>query len=299
MSDYGVISTGFNRKPLAVIQAEIEASLVTEFGPQVIQTSQSPLGQLNGLMADIIAELWEVAEDVYQSYDPLEAEGSRLDTLGAVRNLKRSSSELDPIYRASITNEDTARITYADFNRALKSVDGVTYAQVFVNELPKTDDKGMPANTVSAAVLGGDDAEVARVVDRFLVPGISMYGNNVVNTNFAGYCRAISFVRPTEVPTTFKVYVTTESTRKGCPAPAPAAIANALLAYVTAAETRPWNGEPIDDFYLRKFIESNFAGVKYVALQGYRDSESDNLQGKLSYNFFEIADVDSVSVVIA
>ena len=57
MTDYGVQSTGYVRKPLSVILSEIEASMTTEFGPGVIQTSQSPFGQLNGLMADLVAEV--------------------------------------------------------------------------------------------------------------------------------------------------------------------------------------------------------------------------------------------------
>ena len=64
MTDYGVQPTGFVRKPLAVILAEIESSLITEFGPGVIQTPQSPLGQINGTFADIMAEMWELFEDV-------------------------------------------------------------------------------------------------------------------------------------------------------------------------------------------------------------------------------------------
>ena len=88
MTDYGVQPTGFVRKPLNVILAEIEAAMITEFGPDAIQTAQSPFGQLNGLFADLANELWERAEDIYLSHDPDQAEGNRLDTIGRVRQIK-------------------------------------------------------------------------------------------------------------------------------------------------------------------------------------------------------------------
>ena len=43
MTDYGITKEGFIVKPLPVILAEIEALMITEFGPDVIQTPQSPL----------------------------------------------------------------------------------------------------------------------------------------------------------------------------------------------------------------------------------------------------------------
>lgn len=66
MADFGVVPEGYVRKPISIILAEIEAAMATEFGPGVIQTSQSPLGQLNGLMADLIAEIEERNLDVYR-----------------------------------------------------------------------------------------------------------------------------------------------------------------------------------------------------------------------------------------
>lgn len=76
MTDYGVTSSGYVRKPLATILAELEAAMRTQFGAGVIQTAVSPLGQLNGLVADLLAEVDERNLDLYQSYDPDQAEGT-------------------------------------------------------------------------------------------------------------------------------------------------------------------------------------------------------------------------------
>lgn len=296
MSDYGVKPTGFVRKPISVVLAEMEASLITEFGPGVVQTSQSPLGQLNGLMADIVTELWELGEDIYQSYDPEQAEGSRLDILGNIRLIKRGSTESDVLYRQAITNADTARITYADFIRALKSINGVTYAQVFANEEGRDNKYGMPPNTVTAAVLGGDDLDIADIVNDFAVPGISLYGNTIVNLQIDDYCRALKFVRPLEIETSLKINVKLDATARGCPAPSPAAIATALLNYLTDNETRPWNGQAVDEFLVRQFIESNFPGTRFSSMVGSRADRPEMSSGNIEFVFFEIAKVVSVEV---
>lgn len=299
MSSYGVQPTGFVRKPLPIIQAEIEAQLITEFGPDVVQTSQSPLGQINGLFADIIGQLWEIAEDVYQSIDPDQAEGQRLDTLGRLRLLGRGESELDNAFRQAITNEGTARIDVSDLARAVQNVDGVTYRQVFVNETSSIDRNGLSPNTVSVAVLGGEDAEVAEAINRYVIPGVSTYGNMEINTLEDGYCRALYIVRPVEVPVELTVTVRTSADRRGCPPPSPAAIEAALLTYLRGSETRPWNGQNITAYTIRSFIEATFPTVEFVKLQGERDGMADpEMGGDVSIAFVEIADVQSVEVLV-
>ena len=52
MTDYGVQPTGFVRKPLSVIKADMEAMNRAEFGSNVIQTPQSPLGQIVGILSE-------------------------------------------------------------------------------------------------------------------------------------------------------------------------------------------------------------------------------------------------------
>lgn len=295
--NYGILPTGFSRKPLAVILSEVEAQLITEFGPDVIQTPQSPLGQLNGLFSNLVTGLWEMAEDVYQSYDPNQAEGTRLETLGNIRLLRRGSGESDAEYRLAITNEDVARLGNADFLRALKGISGVTYASIFVNESGKDDENFMPPNSVAAAVLGGDDAVVAGVIYEYVIPGISMHGNVAIDTNIDGLCRTIRYIRPLEVETKITIQISIGSTRKGCPAPSPSAIAAAFLQYVTASATRPLNGQDIDAYYVRQFIESTFDNAKWVNNVGIRADQPDTEYfTTIPFNFFEIASITEVIV---
>lgn len=298
MTTYGVTPTGFVIKPLAAILDEVEQQLVTEFGPGVVQTPQSPLGQINGLFADLVAQLWEVAEDVYQSYDPDQAEGVRLDTLGRLRLVARASDEADATYRRSVTNEGAARITLADLVRAVQNVNDVTFCQVFVNEKPHDDDNQMPPNTIAVAVLGGVDEIVAEAANRFIPPGISTHGNQPVPINEDGYCRVIRLVRPAEVETKIHVVLKMSPQRLGCPAPSPSAVGNALLEFLTSAETRPWNGQDITPYLLRSFIESEYSGVEFVSLEGSKAEFPEAYSGGIPFSFYEIAVVTEISVEV-
>ncbi|KAA0970801.1 hypothetical protein FPY71_10015 [Aureimonas fodinaquatilis] len=297
MSEYGVRPTGFVVKPLGRILDEIEQSLVTEFGPGIIQTPQSPMGQINGLFADMTSGMWELAEDVYQSIDPDQAEGANLDRVGRIRLTERGPGEQDGSYRQAITNEGTARVILADLARAVQNVDGVRYRQVFVNETSTNDENQMPPNTIAVAVLGGDDAEIATVINRYIPMGISTYGGLIVNIIEEGYCRSVRLIRPVEMDVRLTVQITASANRRGCPAPSPSVVAAALAEYLVSPETRPWNGQNIDAYLIRQFIESTFDGVEFVGLFGYKDEFTDPFYNSIPFEFFEIANVTEVTVV--
>lgn len=92
---YGVTPTGFLRKRLDEITDELHTELSAGFG---IDTRHNPKSFLNVLVvdfADKIAELWEVAEQCYNSQVPSTAEGVSLDRVaqlgGSVRSMPTSS----------------------------------------------------------------------------------------------------------------------------------------------------------------------------------------------------------------
>lgn len=298
MTDYGVQPTGFVRKPLPITLSEIEASLITEFGPQLIQTSQSPLGQINGVMADLITQLWELLADVYQSYDPDQAEGLRLDTLGRLRILSRGVNETDADFRNAITNTGRARVDLQDLTRAVRGVDGVVYTQVFVNDTSEVDANGMPPNTVAVAVIGGDDGDVTRQMRDYIVPGISTYGNVSVSTEIEGFCRSFLVVRPITVAVTLRVEVRTRKDAFGCPPPSTGAIRAAIVERLALI-----NGDDVTWFKIRSLVEALFPTVEVVSINGARDGndlEPTAVNLPVAINFLEIATltIDDVTVVV-
>lgn len=75
---FGVTPTGFNRKTLADIVLEYETRQRAEMDPNVDVDPDSPVGQLNGIIGNAVAEVWEAQEDTYHGFNPNEAEGDQL-----------------------------------------------------------------------------------------------------------------------------------------------------------------------------------------------------------------------------
>lgn len=291
MTDYGVTPTGFVRKPLAVILSEIEARNRTEFGANVIQTPESAQGQINGALADLAAKHWELSEDVYQSIDPDQAEGYRLDMLGRIRLLQRAESETDISYRQGVTNAGEARIDVQDIARAVASIPGVTYSHIFENNDVVTDDNGQPAGSVAVAVTGGADNDIANTVRAYVVPGVKLYGNLAISGIIDGYCRTLRIIRPIEVMVDLTVKVRLFNDAAGCPPPSTSAIQAALVEGLYLV-----NGETIDHYAIRSVIESKFAGVEVLSFVGEKGDTVLDTDVPVEMNFFERAVLGDVTI---
>lgn len=264
---YGTVATGFARKPLSVILAELEELNIGIFGPTVIQTAQSPLGQWNGLRADAITQAWEIAEEVYQARDPDQAEGANLEILASLRLIARMVGEDDAGMRRAITNVGVANTRDADFARAVSNVDGVTWSKIYSNDTTGVDANGLAAHSVSVAALGGTDEDVAVVARQYIVPGITSYGNRIVSTEVDGFCRSINILRPALVAIKLAVTVKKSNDANSCPPPSNAAIAQALHAGLTGTN-RPANGQDITLHMVRTVISCAYPNVEVTAATG-------------------------------
>lgn len=279
MTDYGVQPTGYVRKPIEVFLAQLEAAMVTEFGPGVVQTEVSPLGQLNGLMADLLNELDEGNLELYQSYDPDAAEGTRLDILARLRVTKRGERD-DIELRQAITNVGQSRVDIQDVEHALRGISGVTFAKMY----SATED--LERGTVAIALIGGDDTEVANTVRRYVVPGISTYGNYRVSSLVAGVCRDFSIIRPIEVPVTLQLNLRAVPGPSSCPPPSDGAVKAALAAaWLDARE----NGMDVSHYTLRTIIEKLYPSIELVSFSGERDGIELGPNVPISIGFIEIA----------
>lgn len=106
MTTYGVTDDGFVIKPLDVIKDEIEEQQRADIAAALNQTATSVLGQLNGIFSAKAREVWELAEAVYNAFDPDAAEGSSLDNdvalcpgiirLAATKSRVTATCNLDP-----------------------------------------------------------------------------------------------------------------------------------------------------------------------------------------------------------
>ncbi len=89
MSSFGVLPEGFRQKTLEEIIAELEEAERAAFGSDINTQADSVLGQLNGIFADQISQVWEVALGVYRALYPDSASGEALDNVAAITGTTR------------------------------------------------------------------------------------------------------------------------------------------------------------------------------------------------------------------
>lgn len=89
MSDYGISSFGFKRKRLDLLLSELNSEMKSIFGDNLDVSPQSPDGQINGVISESHANLWELAEISYNAFDPNKATDATLSSLVTLNNIKR------------------------------------------------------------------------------------------------------------------------------------------------------------------------------------------------------------------
>lgn len=241
----GVTATGYVIKTPAEILADIETKMEAVFGSGVIQTAQSPLGQLNGLITDLIAEMEERNQAVYQSYDPTQAEGVNLDKIGSIRGLLRGALT-DPAYAKVITNENQTRVSMSDRMQAVMAISGVSWASVKENSTNYTDASGMPPHSLAFAVIGGADDDVAEAIYNNTIPGIGLFGMTSIPVSVGGYCRQVNFIRPADIPVYVSLTVKIVDSACTCGLTSP----DEVISYLDAASNGDcglMNGDLVDE----------------------------------------------------
>jgi uncharacterized phage protein gp47/JayE len=81
--------TGFEKKTLAEIKAELEASFQEVFGDNIDLDGRGPFGQIIGIISKDFADLWDLAEEIYTARNPNEATGKSLDDIAAETGITR------------------------------------------------------------------------------------------------------------------------------------------------------------------------------------------------------------------
>lgn len=94
----GVTPEGFVRKTTQEILQDINNRQLGEVAATLDLSTEQPQGQINGIFADALGELWELAQAVFHGYDPDAAEDQQLGNLGKLTGTARraaSFSEVD------------------------------------------------------------------------------------------------------------------------------------------------------------------------------------------------------------
>ena len=85
----GLTKQGFEIKRLLQIISDLEREAKNQYGENVSTDTNSVLGRALRINAPSLSDLWEAAEEVYDSFDPTKAEGVSLDALVALGGLTR------------------------------------------------------------------------------------------------------------------------------------------------------------------------------------------------------------------
>lgn len=137
---YGLTDAGFVAKTLE----DIEAGFVERQRANIdagIDTSQYGLiGQLNGIMASALAELWELAEGLYDAFDPDKATGEAQDSLYSLTNSIRDDSRPSRVVATVVLASGTSIPALT----AVASVAGNPAAR-FTNTIAMANAGGSPA----------------------------------------------------------------------------------------------------------------------------------------------------------
>jgi len=135
--DYGLTTEGLVIKSLAIIDAEIDASLRATFGDQINTLPPTVFGQLKGIVSERESLIWELVEDVYNAQYPDSAEDASLDNVSAITGITRLSAVASTVDMALFGTATTVIPAGTVF-----SIPGVTDTSFSTDE-PATLDTGV------------------------------------------------------------------------------------------------------------------------------------------------------------
>ena len=128
----GVTEQGFTVKSAAEITADLDAKFVGTFGSQFDTSAESPDGQLIGIVAKLLEDVWQQAEGAYNAYSPSNAYGVGLDKVAEINGITRITNLPTSV---AITFSGTAgAVVPAGY--IVKTVDGLEFATVAVAVIP-------------------------------------------------------------------------------------------------------------------------------------------------------------------
>lgn len=323
MAEYGITDKGFSRKRLDLLLQELNSEVKAIFGENFNVSPESPDGQINGVVSESNANLWEIAEEAYNAFNPSLAKGNTLSNLVQINGITRiaakasralltasgtagtvipqnsivktsdteveflteqqvtilSGGSVDVFASATITgpiqalagtlteietpitgwdsvtntedailgnDEETdpelrarrrrsvardAQSIIDSIRAEILAVAGVTQLVILENDTSADPDaQGLPAHSIQAVVLGGEDANIARAIFLKKTLGANTFGEVTVNIqDTQGFDHPINFSRPVEVPIYVVVNITVIDE---FPAEGPEQIKQAIVDYV-------------------------------------------------------------------
>lgn len=167
---FGLNDTGFEKKKITDVLDSVEERQIEAFGI-VDNDADSVLGQLNGVFAEAVGSVWDLAEDVYLSQAPSTAEGTPLDAVVDINNLSRKPATSSTVTAILEGDEGTVvpigtQFKQFETNQIFQNLEAVTITKAnLLKTIISIDSVGAGAYTVTLAGIaytynagGGDSA---------------------------------------------------------------------------------------------------------------------------------------------
>ncbi len=167
MSEFGVTPEGFNRKRLDQLLLELNDEVKSIFGDNFNVSPESPDGQINGVISESNANLWELGNEAYDAFNPSAATGVSLSNLVQLNGLKRLAAASS---RTQITLSGTPNTT------------------VPAGSLVSTNDTGDQFSTELSVTLDGGGSGVVFVSSVEVGPIVALAGTiTIIDTPITGW----------------------------------------------------------------------------------------------------------------
>jgi uncharacterized phage protein gp47/JayE len=103
--------------------------------------------------------------------------------------------------RQQVSTSATARSIVDAIYSLLAGIEGVTHVRVYQNNTLTTDSRGIPAKSIAAVVVGGDQNLISTALFSSVPMGAGIYGNTqTIQYDAQGIEYEVDFTRPTAVP---------------------------------------------------------------------------------------------------
>jgi hypothetical protein len=160
---YGVLPTGFLRKPQSVILSEIEADQLAGISSDWDVSPESPVGQVNAAVARQLSLVWELGETVYNSNDPDKAEDALLTAVAKLTGTERQAADYSTVTLTFNLTSGTLLAAGASIDGIKAALErlllakGVAGGTVLANEnaTATADSNGLPPNSFEMVVWDG------------------------------------------------------------------------------------------------------------------------------------------------
>lgn len=198
----GVTPQGFVTKRADDLVPEVEAIFVSAYGSGIDLSPASRQGQQVAGMADALAEVWEVAQSVYQNRDMTQAEGGNIDQWGANFGYRgRNVDESDESYLTAILGPpDTSSNLTDDIQAKIADLDDVTLVYNIINYTNATDVNGLPPKSYAVVIEGGEPTDIAPILWSSQPTGIEPVGTDTLQTvDNQGFCRDVKYSKVVKV----------------------------------------------------------------------------------------------------